>query len=107
MVKHPKYQAMDDARQDIIPEAICDFCNDEYKIKRSEPYSKSQHSHPLNPRPRPTFEIINTENKRVAIFYPNGYSECFDKEFKTIYDKIVLRIKEVANRALTEFENKK
>ena len=107
MVKHPKYQAMDDARQDAIPKAINNFCNDDYKLKRNEPYnSKNQDNRSSGPRPRPTFEVINKNNKRVAIFYPNGYSECFDNEFKGIYEKIVQKIDEAADQALHEYEKK-
>ncbi len=98
---------MDDARQDVIPIAFKEFCSDDYKLNRNDPYiSKNSEDRPIGPRPRPTFEVVNKENKRIAIFYPNGYSECFDKSFWGFFDKIVQRIEEAANSALEEYERR-
>ncbi|MGC9779463.1 MAG: hypothetical protein HZR80_09500 [Candidatus Heimdallarchaeota archaeon] len=101
MAKHPKYQAMDDARQKVIPIAFKEFCTDAYILNRNDPYiSRNSENRPIGPRPRPTFEVINKERKMIAIFYPNGYSECFDNSFREIFDKINQRIEEAANNAL-------
>ncbi len=100
MVKHPRYQAMDNARQDAIPLAIDNYCGEEFQMKKIMPQSKQSRPGPI---PRPSFHVSRGAD-RVASFYPNGHSECFDDEFKEIYDKIVKDVEEVGEKALVQFE---
>jgi hypothetical protein len=100
MVKHPKYQAMDNAREYAIPCVFEKFCTKEYQLKRIEPYISDKPR--AGPIPRPTFEIYNKEEKIVAQFFPNGYAECKDSTFQPIFNKMVKEI-EAAQRGLKEF----
>ena len=86
MVKHPKYQAMDDARQSEIPAAFKRYATDDYECKEIEPVIPDAPY--VGPIPRPTFEIFDKDRKKVATFFPNGYSECFDENFHPIFDKM-------------------
>jgi hypothetical protein len=101
LVKHPKYQAMDNARQHIIPQAFERFCGDKYRLEVEEPFRPSE---PIaGPIPRPTFHIFKGKNK-VAVFHPNGYAACYDNKFKSIFEQMRKVIEEEAQRALAEFE---
>ncbi|HUX99720.1 MAG TPA: hypothetical protein VMV49_09220 [Candidatus Deferrimicrobium sp.] len=101
MVKHPKYQAMDNAREWEIPEAFKKYSTNEYEIKRREPIRTSE---PVaGPIPRPNFEIFDKNGKLIAEFNPNGYSECFDEKFRSIYEKMVKSIEEAAQRGFQEY----
>ncbi|MFX1294243.1 MAG: hypothetical protein ACFFD2_05220 [Promethearchaeota archaeon] len=101
MVKHPKYQAMDNARQSEIPSAFEEYATDEYKLKIIEPQTTSK---PVaGPIPRPHFEIFDKNKKLVAQFYSNGRSECLDETFRPIYEKMVDAIEQAAQKALQEF----
>ncbi|MFX1474723.1 MAG: hypothetical protein ACFFCO_04490 [Promethearchaeota archaeon] len=101
MVKHPKYQAMDDARQEAIPRAFERFCGKEYRLEEEEPYRPSV---PLaGPIPRPRFHIFHGK-ERVATFHPNGYAEHFDKDFLPIFERMRGMIEVAAQQAYEEFE---
>lgn len=101
MVKHPKYQAMDNARQDMIPRAFERFCGGKYRLEVEEPFRPSE---PVaGPIPRPTFHI-HKGKKKVAVFHPNGYSACYDKGFSALFEKMREVIEEAARRSYEEFE---
>ena len=101
LVKHPKYQAMDNARQHAIPRAFEEYTNEEYTLKRIEPYISDEPR--AGPIPRPTFEVYNKDGKMVAQFYPNGYADCKHEEFRQIFDRMVKAIETAAQRGLKEF----
>ncbi len=100
MVKHPRYQAMDNARQDAIPKVIETYCGDEFQTKKIMPQSKQTRPGPI---PRPSFHVLKGKD-RVASFYPNGHSECYIDDFKEVYDKIMRNLEEIAEKALKRFE---
>ncbi len=102
MVKHPRYQAMDNARQSEIPRAFAKYCGKEFEIKRIEPVREKDPK--PGPIPRPTFQILNASGTLVAHFHPNGYSECHDESFRNIYEKMKDAIEKAAQRALEEYE---
>ena len=100
-MKAPEYQAMDDARQWKIPEAFKKYTTDEFELKVLDPKRSSE---PIpGPRPRPEFHIFDKNRKKVAQFYPNGYSECLDEKFRAIFDKMVKDIETAAQDAYNEF----
>ena len=100
MVKHPRYQAMDNARQDEIPKAIARYCGEEFQMKKIMPQSKQSRPGPI---PRPSFHVFKGK-EQIASFYPNGHSECYDDELKEVHDKIVKDVEEVGEKALERFE---
>ena len=101
MVKHPKYQAMDNARQHAIPRAFEEYASEEYTLKRIEPYIPEEPR--PGPIPRPTFEVYNKDGEMVAQFYPNGYSDCKHEAFRQIFDRMVNTIEKAGQRGLKEF----
>lgn len=101
MVKHPKYQAMDNAREYAIPCAFEEYAGSEYTLKRIEPYIPDEPR--PGPVPRPTFEVFNKDGEMVAKFYPNGYADCKLDAFRPIYDRMLKAIEEAAQRGLKEF----
>lgn len=101
LVKHPKYQAMDNAREYAIPRVFEEYASAEYQLKRIEPYIPDEPR--PGPIPRPTFEVYNNDGVMVAQFYPNGYADCKHDAFKPIYDRMVKEIEEAAQRGLKEF----
>ncbi|MBD3352020.1 MAG: hypothetical protein GF364_11090 [Candidatus Lokiarchaeota archaeon] len=103
MVKHPKYQAMDQARELEIPRAIEEILEDfkDYELYKVEPVRDKKI---LGPIPRPKFYIRRKDDEEIiAEFHPNGYSECKNDEFKTEFDKINKRVEKVAQQALEDF----
>ncbi|TXT57465.1 MAG: hypothetical protein BAJATHORv1_10167 [Candidatus Thorarchaeota archaeon] len=100
MVKHPKYQAMDEARQIAIPKAFEKFCPDDFVLDVIEPKSDSR----PGPIPRPTFRVFSPQEVLLAHFHPNGYSECHDVSFQEIYEKMKVMIEEAAKRGYEEFQ---
>ena len=100
MVKHPRYQAMDNARQEAIPNTIEKYCGDGFSMKKVIPKEKQSRPGPI---PRPSFHVFKGK-EQMASFYPNGHSECYDDEFKDIYDKILNDVEEVGEKALKKFE---
>ena len=100
MVKHPRYQAMDNARQNEIPRALDRYCGEVYNWTKVEPQASKGIPGPI---PRPSFHVFKGKD-RVASFYPNGHSECYDDEFKKIYERIEKDVEKVAQEALKRFE---
>ncbi|MHA1682221.1 MAG: hypothetical protein ACTSUE_14890 [Promethearchaeota archaeon] len=103
MVKHPKYQAMDRARQEMIPRAFEMLVSTDYKMARVEP---SPPSEPVaGPVPRPVFNVINEKTGEiVAVFSPNGYSECMNDDFRGFFKKITRKVEKAAKQALINYE---
>ena len=101
MVKHPKYQAMDNARQHAIPRAFEEYASEEYTLKRIEPYITDEPR--PGPIPRPTFEVYNKDGEVVGLFFPNGHYDCKHDEFQQIFDRMVKAIEKAAKRGLKEF----
>ena len=101
MVKHPRYQAMDNARQDAIPNVFEKYCNSEYKLQRVEP--KIEEEPKVGPIPRPSFHVFKDEI-RIAVFYPSGFTECFQDDFRETFEKMIEDIERIAQEALTQFE---
>ncbi|MHA1882452.1 MAG: hypothetical protein ACTSUO_05350 [Candidatus Thorarchaeota archaeon] len=91
---------MDNARQEEIPNIIDRHCGDEFQMKKVMPQAKQSRPGPI---PRPSFHVLKGKN-RVASFYPNGHSECYDDAFKETHDKIVKDVEEVGEKALKIFE---
>ncbi|MBD3192631.1 MAG: hypothetical protein GF308_18465 [Candidatus Heimdallarchaeota archaeon] len=105
MVKHPKYQAMDDARESEIPRAFNLFCKEGFSLRTIKPsHSRESEAIPAGPIPRPTFEVVDEQGEKMAEFYPNGHSKCFDEKFQNYFDQMVVVIEKAAQRALEEFE---
>ena len=104
MVKHPRYQAMDQARQDEIPLAFEKFCKnkEKYEIRIIEP--KIPEESIPGPTPRPTFQIIDkTTGELLAYLHPYGHGECCIDEFEDTYNKIFKQVEKAAVRALKEY----
>ncbi len=102
MVKPPRFQAMDNARQREIPVAFEKFKTAQFQMKKIEP--KELEEKIPGPLPRPTFQILDSDGKLVAFFHPHGYGECKEESFKPIFDKMFKAIKRAANKALKEYE---
>ncbi|MGY5852420.1 MAG: hypothetical protein RTU92_02510 [Candidatus Thorarchaeota archaeon] len=102
MVKHPRYQAMDDARQEEFPRVFKEICEGEYVLEVIPPRIPKD---PIpGPRPRPTFRILDKKGKLVAHFHPNGYSECHEDSFKETHDRISESLEKIAQDALKRYE---
>ena len=102
MVKHPRYQAMDDGRQSEIPRAFERHCGNMYQLKRIEPVREKDPK--PGPIPRPTFQVLDSDGKLVAHFHPWGNSECHDESFRQIFELMNKDIEQAATRALQEYE---
>ncbi|MBD3406364.1 MAG: hypothetical protein GF411_09660 [Candidatus Lokiarchaeota archaeon] len=100
MVKHPKYQAMDDARQSEIPRAFEKYCPEEYELDIIQPKRDPR----PGPIPRPTFRVLDSDGHLLAHFHPNGYSECHNDSFKDIYEKMKVMIEKAAKRGYEEYQ---
>lgn len=107
MVKHPKYQAMDDARESAIPRAFKTYCKEDFKLKTIEPRRpRDSEPIPAGPVPRPTFEVVDEQGEKMAEFYPNGYSKCFDEKFQNYFEQMIIVIEKAAQEALEDFEGR-
>ncbi|MCP4763278.1 MAG: hypothetical protein GY870_16005 [archaeon] len=105
MVKHPKYQAMDSARELMIQKSFEIICNEQSDLKliSHEPLpSKEVRTGPI---PRPTFEVLEGKSgDKIAEFFPNGYSKCLKANFQPLFEKMVSMIEESAQKAYLDFE---
>ncbi|MFW9924854.1 MAG: hypothetical protein ACFFDW_16370 [Candidatus Thorarchaeota archaeon] len=102
MVKHPRYQAMDDARQKEIPLAFEEFCSKNFSLEIIPPI-KEEPPRP-GPIPRPAFRVLDQDKTIVAYFHPWGNSKCYREDFQLIFDKMNKAIEEAAAEALRIYE---
>lgn len=102
MVKHPRYQAMDDARERAIPLLYLKYCKYDYKLEIIPPV-KEKDPKP-GPIPRPTFRMLNLKDNLVAHFHPYGTGKCYKDDFKPTFDKIMQEIDKAAKEALALYE---
>lgn len=104
MVKHPKYQAMDDARQEAIPRLFAEICGNrqDLSLERVEPVVAVDPK--PGPIPRPIFHVKQAgRDDNLAVIHPNGYAECFEDSFKESFDKMVQELEDIAKQALRDF----
>jgi hypothetical protein len=102
MVKHPRYQAMDNARQHEIPVAFDRHNTGKFRMKKIEPREPKERI--PGPLPRPTFQVLEKNGNLVAFFHPNGHAECRNASFRVIFDKMQRDIEEAASETLDNFE---
>ncbi len=104
MVKHPKYQAMDSARESEIPVIFKRVCEGTgYVIKEFAP--KIPDERVCGPIPRASYHVFRKSDRTLmAEFYANGHSELKDEEFQPYYEKMVGMIEGSAQRALDEYK---
>lgn len=101
MVKHPRYQAQDDGRQEEIPRAFERHCGKDFELKRIKPKVPDD---PLpGPILRPTFQILDKSGNLVAHFHGGGGSKCHDDGFKVIYEKMKSDIERAGLEAMAEY----
>lgn len=103
MVKHPKYQAMDSAREEILPELIKEALRDKTALDlmiQKPKYGPKR----VGPKPRPTFLIVDKATKEIwATFHPYGHYKCIMEEFEEDYQQIIHEAEEAAERALKNY----
>lgn len=102
MVKHPRYQAMDNARQHEIPIAFERHKTRDFRMKKIEPRESKERI--PGPLPRPTFQVLDKKENLAAFFHPSGHAECRDESFRAIFDRMQRDIERAASKALDEFE---
>lgn len=104
MVKHPKYQAMDSAREELIPILVKEKIseNPDLLLIETPPNYNPEIDGPI---PRASFTVKNKKTgKLVATFHPYGHNSCKDESFQDDFDDIVKRLQNAADEALKEFE---
>lgn len=102
MVKHPRYQDMDDARQKEIPKAFEKYCSKNFILKEIPPIIE-QEPRP-GPIPRPAFQVLDKDEAVIAYFHPWGNAKCYRDDFKIIFDQMVDYIEKAAEIALQEYK---
>ena len=80
-----------------IPMAFEKFCPDAYRLKQI-PLDVDISQEDLI-RINSVYEIYDPDNKKVASFKPTGEYECFDDDFKIIFDEIVNDLNYAAYKA--------
>ena len=100
MVKEPKYQAMDDARQKEIPKAFEKYCSKNFTLKEIPPLIENI----PGPIPRPAFQVLDKDEAVIAYFHPWGNAKCYRDDFKIIFDQMVIDIEKAAQLALQDYE---
>ena len=104
MVKPPQYEEMDRAREDMIPRAFHDMCENDktYTLQTHKP-KKSERNVP-DGNTKAWYTVKNKKTgKQAAEFLPNGFFDCKDDGFKKYFDEIVQRVDSAAQQAYQEY----
>jgi hypothetical protein len=98
MSEHPRYLAIHAKRVEIIPIAFRKYSSDKFNLKEIEQKREDGYID------WPYFEVYDTKNKLVAVFYSDGKSECYAKSFREIHEKMVKEIEKAAFETKIEVE---